>query len=120
MDGLDGMVKYGDAAKLAPRVGIVVEAGTHCHVFIPVGSECRGRRVDVGHAYALDRHVATAFLNLFGVLASSSAARAVAADAVWGGSAALNALGPWRVAVKARSIAHWSPYDRVGVVNADP
>jgi hypothetical protein len=26
----------------------------------------------------------------------------------------------WPAGTKARSILHWSPYDRVGVMNADP
>jgi hypothetical protein len=49
--------------------------------------------------------------------ADADAADADAADA--GGGARVRATLPMDWALKVRSI-HWSPYDRVGVVNADP
>ena len=76
----------------------MVEGATHCHVYIPIGSQCRAPGVDVGFMAALDRAVVSAFLALY--LQGDSAA----ADYAWTGAAALNSLGPWSVAVKAQPL----------------
>ena len=95
---MEGLLAYGDTSTSAPRIGVVVEGATHCHVYIPIGSQCRAPGVDVGFMAALDRAVVSAFLVLY--LQGDSAA----ADYAWTGAAALNSLGPWSVAVKAQPL----------------
>ena len=61
MGGLDGLIAFGDKADKAPRVGVVARGATHCHLYIPVGSQCGAvPGADQGGAYALDRHLVTA------------------------------------------------------------
>ena len=62
MGGFDGLVALGDGASRAPRLGIVAEGATHCHVYIPFGSQCASPRRTLGAVAALDRHVASAFI----------------------------------------------------------
>jgi len=40
MGGFAGLVAYRAAATGAPRLSVVAEGATHCHVYIPFGSEC--------------------------------------------------------------------------------
>lgn len=94
MGGFEDLLTLGDVAKSAPRIGVVVEGATHCHVYIPIGSQCRGPGEDVGHVAALDRAATSAFMALY------LQGDAAATDVVWGGAKILNALGPWSVAVK--------------------
>ena len=102
MGGFDGLVALGDGASRAPRVGIVAEGATHCHVYIPFGSQCASPRADLGAVAALDRHVASAFILAY------AEGDANAADAVWSGASAMNAIGPWNVAVKTEPMVELS------------
>ena len=79
----------------------MVEGATHCHLYIPIGSECRAPGVDVGSMAALDRAMVSAFLALY--LQGDSAA----ADYAWTGAAAINSLGPWSVAVKSQPLVEF-------------
>ena len=49
MGGFAGLTDYGNAATGAPRLSVVAEGATHCHVYIPVGSECSWPGVDRGY-----------------------------------------------------------------------
>ena len=40
MGGLAGLEWYAAAATGGPVLSVVAEGATHCHVYIPVGSEC--------------------------------------------------------------------------------
>ena len=102
MGGFEGLVALGDGASRAPRVGIVAEGATHCHVYIPIGSQCASPGADLGAVAALDRHVAAAFISAY------AANDADAADAVWSGASAMNAIGPWNVAVKTEPMVEMS------------
>lgn len=102
MGGFEGLIALGDGASRAPRVGIVAEGATHCHVYIPIGSQCASPGVDLGAMAALDRHVAAAFISAY------AANDADAADAVWSGASAMNAIGPWNVAVKTEPMVEMS------------
>jgi|TARA_B110000967_G_scaffold67785_1_gene70108 hypothetical protein len=66
MGGLEGLVEIGDTAKNAPRIGVVVESGTHCHLYVPIGSQCDlSPRNDVGGVGAVGRFVSSAFLTAY-------------------------------------------------------
>jgi len=111
MGGLEGLVRLGDAASEAPRVGVVVRGASHCHLYVPIGSECDfNPRNDVGGVGAAGRFFANAFLHAY--LAPSGGAGAGAGDPgeaslrekelrkkrnavdiVWGGSRVFNRAG---------------------------
>ena len=98
MGGFDDLLAYGDTSTSAPRIGVVAEGATHCHLYIPIGSECLMPGQDVGHMAALDRAMVSAFLALY------VQGDVVAVDYAWPSAAFLNALGPWSVAVKAQPL----------------
>jgi dienelactone hydrolase len=93
MGGLAGMLVVGNVSTSAPRVAMVAEGGTHCHLYIPRFSQCKLPGEDVGHMAALDRAATSAFLALY------LQGDAGAADFTWGGAEAINARGLWSVAV---------------------
>lgn len=99
MGGLDGLIAFGDKADKAPRVGVVARGATHCHLYIPVGSQCGAvPGADQGGAYALDRHLVTAFLEAY-LKGDRDAAKAV-----WAGAEAINAAGRGRWDVRAKTV----------------
>ena len=105
MGGLDGLAALGDALKRAPRVGVAVAGATHCHLYIPVGSECDALDAanDAGGLGKLGRFVTSAFLHAYLGFPEGSPtqktqdtkdrAAAAAIDVVWGGADALNRAG---------------------------
>ena len=107
MGGLEGLVELGDAATNAPRVGVAVAGASHCHLYIPVGSECDWYDAfnDQGGIGKLGRFAASAFLHAYmgfphaaaandkDAAAFFSAEQKKAIDVAWGGSEALNFVG---------------------------
>ena len=107
MGGLEGLVELGDAATRAPRVGVAVAGASHCHLYIPVGSECDWYDAfnDQGGIGKLGRFAASAFLHAYmgfphaaaandkDAAAFFSAEQKKAIDVAWGGSEALNFVG---------------------------
>ena len=101
MGGLEGLVELGDAATNAPRVGVAVAGASHCHLYIPVGSECDWYDAfnDQGGIGKLGRFAASAFLHAYmgfpGAVSFSSAEqkKIKAIDVAWGGSETLNRFG---------------------------
>ena len=106
MGGLDGLVELGDAATRAPRVGVAVAGASHCHLYIPVGSECDlyDPSNDKGGVGALGRFATSAFLHAYfgfpGGFAAETTSRQTSAtkasaaiDAAWGGAETLNRFG---------------------------
>ena len=106
MGGLEGLVELGDAATRAPRVGVAVAGASHCHLYIPVGSECDWYDAfnDQGGIGKLGRFAASAFLHAYMGFphaaaandkdaAAFSAEQKKAIDVAWGGSEALNFVG---------------------------
>ena len=106
MGGLDGLVELGDAATRAPRVGVAVAGASHCHLYIPVGSECDlyDPSNDKGGVGALGRFATSAFLHAYfgfpGGFAAETTSRhtsatkaSAAIDAAWGGAETLNRFG---------------------------
>jgi dienelactone hydrolase len=107
MGGLEGLVELGDAATNAPRVGVAVAGASHCHLYIPVGSECDWYDAfnDQGGIGKLGRFAASAFLHAYmgfphaaaandkDAAAFLSAEQKKAIDVAWGGSEALNFVG---------------------------
>ena len=105
MGGLTGLIELGDALKRAPRVGVAVAEATHCHLYIPVGSECDALDAanDAGGIGKLGRFVTSAFLHAYLGFPEGSPtqktqdtkdrAAAAAIDVVWGGADALNRAG---------------------------
>ena len=100
MGGLTGLAALGDALKRAPRVGVAVAGATHCHLYIPVGSECDALDAanDAGGIGKLGRFVTSAFLHAYlgfpeGFPEGSPTQKTAAIDVVWGGADALNRAG---------------------------
>ena len=122
MGGMDGLVEVGDAATRAPRVGVAVAGASHCHLYVPLGSECdpRDPARDKGGVGALGRFATTAFLHAyFGFPGDSNektttvaAARAI--DASWGGAEALNRFGggAWNARVLVEPLVELSLFSR--------
>ena len=112
MGGMAGLAALGDALARAPRVGVAVAGATHCHLYIPLGSECDALDAanDAGGLGKLGRFVTSAFLHAYlgfpegntrrsrteetnrgdGAMARR---RAAAIDKAWGGAEALNRAG---------------------------
>lgn len=95
MGGLDGLAALGDALKRAPRVGVAVAGATHCHLYIPVGSECDALDAanDAGGLGKLGRFVTSAFLHAYLGFPEGRTQKTAAIDVVWGGADALNRAG---------------------------
>tara|TARA_B110000977_G_scaffold14855_1_gene18336 strand:- start:25788 stop:27992 length:2205 start_codon:yes stop_codon:yes gene_type:complete len=107
MGGVAGLVELGDEAVNAPRIGVVVEGATHCHLFVPIGSQCAfDPNNDVGAIAEVGRFLSVAFLEAYlempakivGInagMVSPQSLKSSAIEAVWGGSSALNKRGNW-------------------------
>ena len=97
MGGLTGLIELGDALARAPRVGVAVAGATHCHLYIPVGSECDALDAanDAGGIGKLGRFVTSAFLHAYLGFpeAEGRTQKTAAIDVVWGGADALNRAG---------------------------
>ena len=100
MGGLTGLAALGDALARAPRVGVAVAGATHCHLYIPLGSECDALDAanDAGGIGKLGRFVTSAFLHAylkegFPEGPEGRTQKTAAIDVVWGGADALNRAG---------------------------